>query len=238
MTGTNLGAVMILATGLALARPAFAVVLGQTDTFEDGTTSNWIINASGFGTPPVGALPVNVATGGPAGANDNFLQLTSLGGSGAGSRLTVNNLAQWTGDYIAVGIGAIAMDLNNLGSTELSLRLLFADPTVGPPTNIAISTAPVILLAGSGWTSVLFPISPADLTALKGSIIGALTNATEIRLFHSVSDAFPGDAIVASLGVDNIQARQTTTVSEPATLALFGLGLAGLGAARGKKLPA
>ena len=238
MTGTNLGAVMILATGLALARPAFAVVLGQTDTFEDGTTSNWIINASGFGTPPVGALPVNVATGGPAGANDNFLQLTSLGGSGAGSRLTVNNLAQWTGDYIAAGIDAIAMDLRNLGPNDLYLRLLFADPAGGPAANVAFSATPVLLPAGGDWVSVLFAISTGDLTAGLGNVTSALTGATEVRLFHSVSDAFPGGEIVASLGVDNIEARQTTTVPEPATLALFGLGLAGIGAMRRRKFAA
>ncbi|HSL49439.1 MAG TPA: hypothetical protein VK878_10220 [Candidatus Deferrimicrobiaceae bacterium] len=197
--------------------------IGQQDTFEDGTTQNWVVAVLGASHP---GPPMNIADGGPGGAGDNFLLLTSRGGSGPGSRLAAINLgSQWAGDFIAAGISGILMDLNNLGQTDLSLRLLFADPTVGPPANVAYSTTAVLLPGGSGWTSAFFPIAPADLAPLPGfgSVAGALHNATELRLYHSLAPGFPGEPVAAVLGVDNI-----TATPEPTTAVLLGSGLLAL----------
>src|SRR5688572_2599860 len=130
MKSTNLliytSVLSLLATSSALA-----VTSGQIDTFENGTTENWVVNLLGMGSPPPETLPVNVPSGGPAGVDDNYLLLTSLGGAGSGNRLSVINfMSQWAGDYVGSGIGGIRMHVNNLGTTELALRLLFADPTV------------------------------------------------------------------------------------------------------------
>jgi hypothetical protein len=205
--------------------PASAVSVGQVDTFQDGTTQNWTINVLGFGSPPLSVMPANVATGGPSGAGDRYLQLTALGGAGAGSKLTVNNLTQWTGNYLASGVTSLSMTVRNFGDSELSLRLLFEDPMAAPPQNVAVSSAAVLVPAGSGWMSVVFPISLADLTAELGTAEAALTNTTQLRLFHgnSVSPFFPGPPIVAILGVDNLQA-----VPEPSAILLLGLGISGL----------
>jgi PEP-CTERM motif-containing protein len=206
--------------------PAWALSVGQRDTFEDGTTQNWIVGLLGAPHP---VPPVNVPTGGPAGAGDGFLQLTAIGGGGAGSRLAVVNGAQWAGDFVVAGISGIRMDLNNLGTTDLSLRLLFADPSVGPPANVPISTAPFFLPAGGGWTEAYFPISPADLTAELGSVTAALHNTTQFRLYHGAALDFPGEPIVAALGVDNITAADNiTVVPEPTTAVLLGSGLLAL----------
>src|SRR5215212_9214500 len=86
----------LLALGMAM--PAHAVSLGQTDTFENGTTQGWVTALLGSPNP---LPPANVPTGGPAGANDNFLLLTSRGGGGPGSRLTGINTSQWAGNYAA-----------------------------------------------------------------------------------------------------------------------------------------
>lgn len=190
---------------LALALPAgvSAVSFGQIDDFEDGTTQNWGVSLLGSPHP---SPPLNEPDGGPSGAGDNYMRLTSVGGQGAGSRMTVLNPAQWAGDYLAAGFPTIRMDVNNLGSTDLNLRLLFEDPTVGPPDNIAISTDSILVLAGSGWRTVDFPISPAFLSPELGSVIDALANTTILRIFHSPILDFPGPAVVAALGVDNIQA--------------------------------
>ena len=76
---------------------ASAVVVGQIDDFQDGTTANWS-NGEIIGTVPV----TNVPTGGPAGAGDHYIQLTS-DGSGSGGKLTAFNRDQWLGDYLAAG---------------------------------------------------------------------------------------------------------------------------------------
>jgi hypothetical protein len=213
----------LLVVGLAL--PAQAVTPGQIDTFEDGTTQGWITALLGSPNP---APPVNVPTGGPAGMDDNFLLLTSFGGNGPGSRLSGINLAQWAGNYLAAGVNTISMDVNNLGSTDLFLRLMFADPTVGPPANLAFTDA-ILVPAGSGWTPISFFFDVANLSAGLGDITTALTNTTEIRLYHSPAPNFPNpvfpiSAVTAQLGVDNIQAQAVPEVP-PGMLLSMGLGV-------------
>jgi hypothetical protein len=205
-------------------------ILGQVDDFEDGTTMGWRINLLGMGNPPPETLPVNVPDGGPAGAGDNFLRLTSNGVLGAGGRLVALNLdSRWTGDYVAAGVNAITLQVNNLGATDLALRLLFEHAPAGPPTDLALSTDPVLVPAGGGWVPVTFPIGPDDLTAALGSVDAALTGANVLRLFHSPTPEFPGPPATAVLGVDNITAAfvPAQVVPEPGALVLFAASLVG-----------
>jgi hypothetical protein len=205
---------------------AAQVTVGHRDTFEDGTTQGWMTSLLGSPNP---TPPVNVPTGGPAGAGDHFLQLTSLGGTGPGSRLAVNNpTPAWTGNYLAAGVGGIGMDLNNLGSTDLFIRIGFENPTAGPPTDIAFSSTPFLLPAGGGWMHATF--SFADLVPLIGDVSTVMSNVTVFRIYNSEDPNFPNPefpipAVVATLGVDNI-----TATPEPASLALLGTGLLALGA--------
>jgi hypothetical protein len=214
-----------LAAALTLAQGAAAVTLGQIDDFEDGTTQGWVVGIGGMGTHP--APPAVVATGGPGGADDSYLLLTAIGGFGAGGRFAVINASQWSGDYTTSGISGIAMQVNNVGVSDLSLRLLFEDPMGGPPSNAAISSEAIVVPAGSGWISILFPIAPDVMTAVFGSVPAALGNATAVRLFHGADAIFPGEPIVAQLGVDDIRA-----VPEPGTALLCAFGIAALAARR------
>lgn len=202
------------------ASSASAVVSGQVDTFEDGTTQGWVVALLGAPHP---APPTNVASGGPAGSDDNYLLVTAVGGAGAGSKLSVINPAQWTGNFIMAGIGFIEMDLNNFGPSDLSLRVLFEDPMGGPPANIAFSSDAIVLPAGSGWTSVIFPVSLADLTAGQGDGAAALMNTTAMRIFHNPLPASPGPAVEALLGIDNIEALPP--IPAPSALVLASLGV-------------
>jgi hypothetical protein len=222
MRARALAATLVSAASI-LAAPLLAQPLaGQRDDFEGGTTQGWSV-----GDPAHPQPPTNVATGGPGGAGDNYLLLTSVGGNGPGSRLSAVNLAQWAGDYRAAGIGAIRMDVANFGSNDIFLRLLWADPLMGPPTNVAVSSG-VLLPAGSGWQTITFDLGGASITTLLGSGDMALRTATELRLFHNPAPLFIGPPnssppIVASLGVDNITA--VAVVPEPSTLLLLGSGL-------------
>lgn len=216
----------LVALGLS-APTAFGVIVGQVDTFEDGTTQNWLVAPLGAPHP---APPVNVPTGGPAGVDDNFLLLTAVGGAGPGSRLSAINFVQWTGDFAAAGIGAIQMDVNNVGPEEVDLRLLLANPLAGPPTDAAFSQSAVRVPASSGWMAVTFPVLATDLVAEVGSVNAALGGVTELRLYHSTAPDFPGSSVVVQLGVDNIRA---VAVPEPASGGLaLAAGLLGLVATR------
>jgi hypothetical protein len=217
---------LALLVSLAAAPDASAVALGQVDDFEDGTTQGWIINLLGTGNPPAETLPVNVSTGGPAGAGDNYLRLTSVGGYGAGSRLVGINVSQWQGDFITQNVLGISASVINLGVTDVSLRL-YLKSDAGGGFNDAISSAPIVLPSGSGWTNVVFPTTVAALSSINGSAATALAALTELRILHSANGAFPGEIIVAQIGVDNLAA-----IPEPNTALLIGCGLIALAARR------
>ena len=110
------------------------------------------------------------------------------------------------------------MDLNNLGATNLEIRLYLENPQGGPPTDEAISTG-FFLPAGSGWQKATF--SGSGLTALNGNINTLLGDVTAIRILHNTSAGFPPVAVAASLGVDNI-----TAIPEPSAGLLVAAGIA------------
>ena len=228
--------VVILALTSLTASTAWSAPL-TIDDFEDGTTEGWIVGAPAEGSHP--NPPENISTGGPAGAGDAYLQAQATGGAGAGSRLSVLNLSQWTGDF--TDVTAIGMDVNNFGPEELALRLLFvnfAEPG-GFPTDVAWTLAPVIVPSGSGWDDVLFSLSLANLFAPFGTVAGALADVDEMRLFHNPQPSFGGPgigapAVVATLGIDNVDAiTNITAIPEPSSVLLM---LAGLGAGARKMI--
>jgi hypothetical protein len=221
-----------LTAALLCSSAAQALTIGQTDAFEDGTTQGW--GVPGASPNP----PVNVATGGPNGTGDGYLQLVASGaGAGAaGSRLSVLNSGQWAGNYLATGIRTIRMDVNNFGPDDLYLRLLFEDfEGAGPPVNLALTEDSQFVPAGSDWTEVAFSIDLDNLVALLGTALGAVTDTDTLRIFHNPDPAFPGPGVGiptvnVTLGVDNI-----TAVPEPSapTLALaVGLSLLAASAVR------
>lgn len=177
---------------LLATTPAAALTIGQVDTFEDGTTAGWSVGN------PHPLPPQNVASGGPGGLDDNYLRLQSVGGAGPGSRLMAFNRAQWAGDYASAGATTVAMDVINLGVTDLSLRLVFTDGA-----NMAVTSA-VNVPSGGGWQDVEFAIEAADLIVLAGSAASALSGTSEFRLMHNPQATFPPPPSAALVGVDNI----------------------------------
>jgi hypothetical protein len=201
-------AALLCALGTGASRSVQAVALGQVDDFEDGTTENW---RSGVGTPPNPNPPVNVADGGPLGSGDAYMLVRSNGTAFSGGKLTVINSLQWSGNYTAAGVTRVSADLNNLGATNLSLRLLVMRELLqGGQT---FTTAAVPVPAGSGWIRGSWDVSPSALIPLNlppGDPAVALTQVGELRIFHNPSALFPGPSIVASVGVDNIRAESAS----------------------------
>src|SRR4051794_4806856 len=119
-TGGGLVRTMLTAAlAAAMISPLMiAATVGQMDTFQDNTTDNWFSGGPRGEMPPT---PPHVVAGGKGGASDLYMVLTAIGGDGPGSKISVINTSQWTGNYLTSGIDFIAMDLINLGSTILDV---------------------------------------------------------------------------------------------------------------------
>ncbi len=181
---------------LLLAAPAFGqITVGQTDDFQDGTTQDW---RNGRDTDDVS----NVATGGPDGAGDRYLQVVADGSFIAG-RLAVFNTEQWSGDFTAAGVARVTLDVNNTGANDLVLRLWIE----GAGGDFA-STSGLALAAGTGWQRATFSVQPSALSAVRGGtdVNATLADVFRFRVYHSPAVVAPGPEIVAELGLDNITA--------------------------------
>ncbi len=175
--------------------PAQAIVIGTLDNFQDLTTQGW-----------EGAAPVNQPSGGPAGVGDAFLQITSTGGNGPGSRLATDNSApRWTGDYLSAGVTAIEADFLNLGTTTLEMRIVVFHGSI----NRFTSTVADVVPADGAWHHMVFALDAGSLTRVLGTDTyeQALSSVDNLMLRHnSGSPSAGGTPIASSLGIDNIQA--------------------------------
>jgi len=201
---------------------AGAVSLGQIDNFEDGTLMGWSMGVGRSGSPVT-----NVPTGGPAGADDNFLRVFSTGNASTGfPRLTAfNDDARWLGNYVTANVTAIRMDLRNFGATELSIRIALRDST-GAAAPTALSKTAVVLPVGGGWTTAMFSLANADLIFEDGASssdpsLNPLMSPVDLRIFHAATAVYPGAPIAGTLGIDNVQA-----IPEPAVIVQMIAGLA------------
>jgi hypothetical protein len=190
------------------SEPAAGVVLGQVDDFQGGTTQGW----------HGGASPINVATGGPDGIADRYLQISSAGGN-----LGTNNTTQWTGNYLAQNIDALSMNLNNTGPNPLAIRIsLFGNG------GTFTTTDETVLPAGSGWVSVEFGLDDLTLTQTSGNgtLNDTLATVNTVLIRHDPDPLSPSgqmNPVVGTLGIDNI-----TALPEPGSGWLRVAGVAAL----------
>jgi hypothetical protein len=206
-----------LAIGLGLAAllstaSAFGVTIGQSDTFQSGL-DNWQGGAGGFAVVP---------NGGPAGAGDQYLQISS-GSSPLPPRLTAINDSQWLGNFTAAGVTAVAMDLLNSGSTSLPLRIAIREAAGGSATAGYASTTPFNLPSDALWHHVVFNLNAASLSGFNSPqpLAVDLANVKDFRILASSAPSGVGDMAAAVVGADNV-----TAVPEPSALVLIVAGAA------------
>lgn len=197
------------AAATLLAAPAHATVtLGHVDDFQDGTTQSWA----------GGSAPTNIPTGGPAGAGDQYLQLSSTGTKPIGSK----NEDQWIGDLTGAGVTSIEADVANFGSTDLELRVLAIESGFASQYT---STTTITVPAGGNWIHVVFDLTAPNMTLVGGATPDVATALSSVQTFlirhqpGAPAGVAGAPSVVGQLGIDNI-----TATPEPATLGLLALG--------------
>ncbi|MEY8848807.1 T9SS type A sorting domain-containing protein [Psychroserpens sp. XS_ASV72] len=194
---------------------AFAqnIAAGQTSDFSSGV-QGWIHQISNANDP------VQVPTGGPAGAGDAFLRVTNsvMTGSAGSKHLCINMDAEWTGNYTAAGIVAITCDVQNPGTETLHLRVALNKSF----PNWAASANPIVVPPGTTWTSITFPLNSSDLVISQGgaTIADILADVDQIRIVSNDGTS-PTDPIHKGQGgvariseLDNITAVDVLGVSQ------------------------
>jgi hypothetical protein len=162
--------------------------------------------------------------GGPGGAGDRFIEVTSVS-QPPGNRLTTFNRDQWLGNYIAAGVTTIEMDLENLSDITLSIRIAFkADLSPSSPGYLSL---PMVIAPGSSWQHAVFSISQADLIAIGGPPdynTFFSSGIVETRIINEVGATnLNGDIVVGQLGIDNIHAVPEPTATTLLTGSLLAL---------------
>jgi hypothetical protein len=185
----------------AISSESCALTVGELDNFSTNL-EGWSQGHAAVGM--VGAT--RATTGGPAGAGDAFMRIQS-DGSGQQGKIVVFNKSQWAGDYPSAGVAAISMAVNNLGTTNLNLRLALGTGASASVGNWYASKTSINVAAGSGWTNVQFPLGAGDLQSVlgSGSYGSVMGGVVTLRLLHATSADNNGTPVTAILGVDNIR---------------------------------
>jgi hypothetical protein len=208
----GLAVLLFIALAAACVKQASAITLGQQDNFEivgmqDGL-DNW---RNGSGTDP---SIVNIATGGPAGSGDHYLQVSSgtFDNQFYRPKLVTFNTSQWIGDYLTPAIGAIAVDLQNFSPADpntstLSMRVAFWQ---GFSTGYATKAYP--LVNDGQWHRVYFSLAQSQMTAdgapdsyanLLSAVNGELA---QLRILNAQQPVTSGDSGNFRVGIDNVTA--------------------------------
>ena len=202
------GLLFLAAAGVLSAQMASGtVILGQLDDFEDGTLESWT----------GGVTLTNIATGGPAGAGDNYLEVRQpfsfrkLG--------TFNSATDWTGDYQAAGVTAITADMRTTHITPLEMRLVLFGPGADVTSVDRWTSTDAQELANDGaWHQLTFSLLGSDMTQVLGTdpFADTITAVQRILLRHQTGlPAIGGTSIAADVDINNITA---TVVPEPSAV--------------------
>ncbi len=182
-----------------------AITPNQIDDFQAGTALLW---GNGGAAPQ----PVNIASGGPTGGSDRFLQITS-DGNGAGGKLTIFNRDQWVGNYGTAGVTKIELDAKVIGGGALVVRLSFRTSTQQGSSGY-VTTNGLSLPNDGAWHHVVFDLTAMTPFGNPPALTTVLAAPAEMRIFHAAQpNTVLGDNVVGQLGIDNIKALPNATAT-------------------------
>ena len=206
MTRANPWVLMLLfLTGVARAE----ISLSSLDDFRT-TAEGWLEGGRSPNPPTWSGDP-----GWDGVTNGHLINISD--GSGSGGKLQMRNTdSRWTGNYIAAGVHAISLWVDNrtgVGS-DLPLRIAFNGPGgwfASIPQTVS-GTA-----ATNEWRLLTFPLGAADLTFVQGSAgdqvwSNTLSAVSTFQILVSAAapgvkhDHLAGSEIVAHLRFDDIRA--------------------------------
>jgi hypothetical protein len=183
----------------------------HTDDLQSGASVDW------FG----GASPTYVAAGGPAGAGDAFMQISTFPG---GNLASYNFAARWTGDYTAIGAATISADLMAPPtSAPLPIRLVVMGPTskYSRWDSVDFQTVP----NDGVWRHYTFSLAESDLVQVENFVGPTATYANLMTGVERVMFRYDPDTPDASgtgvadpggtLNLDNITLAAASTPPIP-----------------------
>jgi len=213
--------VSALAFSLFVSFSSNATQLISNGGFETGNLSGWSTSGLGSGICPSHNNDWNVATASNTGcepvanpSGSTYAAYVMNDGVGPVSYVLSQNF------FVASGTtgGTLSFDWtsSNESDNTRTLSVILGETVVFNSTTFGIF----------GWKNVSIDISAA-LAAYAG-------NNISLRFVNYIPDTWTG---AAGLGLDNVSLNTSgTDVPEPASIALLGLGLAGLAATRRRKM--
>ena len=177
--------------------PAFGATF-HTDDFESGDSQEW---GGGGGA---GTVVSHVATGGPAGAGDGFLQIDAPGGFLA----SFNQRTDWTGSFAALApVDKLLVNVDLMSPAEsdpLSIRLVMFEPSATRWTSAMAQAVP----SDGVWRNYTFSLAATALVRVAGAgDYAALMAGVERVMFRHDPDgpSAGGEYVSGTLNLDNIE---------------------------------
>jgi hypothetical protein len=213
----NLLSLAVVALATIFSTSSYAAIISSTfDTDADGWT----------GIPGEGSVAYSATGGNPGG----HIRVTDIGSGGVlGSGAVAPS--KFLGNLSAFDAGTLSVDLSIIsgrggGTFSTFGRVWIQGGGTGAFLDLIVVAPPI----GGPWVSLSATLSAANVSVTDAVWASILADVTEIQFG---TDAFDGDD---TTGMDNFSiSTAQINVPEPSALAIFGLGLAGLGFMRRRR---
>lgn len=134
--------------------------------------------------------------------------------SGSLGKIVTFNQSRWSGDYISSGVEMIRMKVSNFSNVDLQMRLAIGNQASANSGSWFATVNAISVPVGSENMLIEFNISEEYFTQVLGSTSyeDVFSNVATLRILHSENPAAHGDAIVATIRLDDIEAVSVSSV--------------------------